>query len=132
MFIPRNLDTRAEDLKAIQSKELQKFETFATEFSNNLKILQNKNPGDTAEQLFVDLLKNCQLKIHSKEYQFTIFIVSDGAIFNIFKYYWKNDWFECYYSFIWAIFKFEFKIPYDDRKLFIANMVQKYFKFKFD
>ena len=61
MFTPRNINQRIKDYEIIKAKELNKYEDFFKEFEDNLKDIQNKTSSDLKEQLFIDLIKDCQI-----------------------------------------------------------------------
>ena len=74
MFIPKNIDKRAEDLKRIQAKELQDYEKIINDFQKNLKNIKNIKSEDSKEQLFIDFIQDCDIKLNQHKYPFIIFI----------------------------------------------------------
>ena len=128
MFIPKNIEKRAEDLKKIQAKELLDYEEFVKEFSNNLALLKGKTSIDEKEQLFIDLMKDCVIKTDRAEYPFKIFLFKDNEF--MFEYDRKND--VLYYSInrVYSVFTDIFAMSYETWKRFIADQIETHFKFR--
>jgi hypothetical protein len=139
MFIPKNIDKRAKDLEIIKAKELKDYEAFIKEFQHNLKLMKGKTSNDLdlinpQEQLFIDLIKDCQIKLDQTEYPFCIFLMKNESLFKddkwMFKYKWKNDEFWCHYDLVWLVFESKFDMRYYIWKDFISNTLEKHFKFR--
>ena len=129
MFTPKNINKRVEDLKIIQAKELQDYKEFVKEFSNNLSLIQGKTSDDEKEQLFIDLIQECEIKTDQQKYHFGILLVS-GVTNVIFKYDWKNNILYCSNDRVWSVFAFKFKMPYEAWQCFITDQVETHFKFR--
>ena len=128
MFIPKNIDKRAEDLKKIQAKELLDYVKFLKEFQQNLALLKGKTSIDEKEQLFIDLIQGCDIKLDQYKHHFIIFIFKNDEF--MFEYYWKNDEVCCAYDNIWSIFKSKFNMSYKELNIFITDQIETHFKFR--
>jgi hypothetical protein len=127
-FIPKNIEKRTKDFEIKHAKDLKEFEAFIKEFRHNLSLMKDKKSEDHMEQLFIDLIKDCSIKLDQEKYPFCIFLF-DGNKW-MFEYDWKEKllWFD--YNCIWEIFESKFNIDYQEFKIFILNMMFNYFKFK--
>ena len=128
MFIPKNINKRAEDLKRIQAKELQEYEDFITEFKQNLDLIKGKTSDDPKEQLFIDLIQDCDIKSDQTEYPFRIFLPKDEKF--MFEYDWKNSFLCCSYHKIWSVFRDKFAMSYLECQRFITDQVETHFNFR--
>ena len=129
MFIPRNIDKRSKNLEIIQAKELKEYQDFVKEFQHNLSLIKDKTSNDPKEQLFIDLIKNCEIKLYQEKYPFRIILFQNDNKW-MFEYNWKDDEFWCHYDHIWKVFESKFNISYETWKDFILNTVEKHFKFR--
>ena len=127
-FVPKNIDKRSEDLKKIQAKELQDYENFVKEFSKNLSLIQSKKSVDEKEQLFIDFIQDCVIKLDQNEYPFSIFMFKKDKY--MFEYDWKNDTLWCSYDRVWSLFESKYKMSYQSLQQFIADQIETYFKFR--
>ena len=127
-FVPKNIDKRSEDLKRMQAKELIDYEVFIKEFSKNLSLIQGKTSVDEKEQLFINLIKDCDIKLYQQNNPFSIFLLKDDAY--MFQYDWKNDILWCSNARVWTVFKGTFKMDYQQYQHFIADQIDTYFNFR--
>ena len=132
-FVPRNIDKRAKDLEIIQSKELKEYKAFIKEFQHNLSLIKDKTSNDPdlinpQEQLFIDFIKDCTIKLDQVKYPFIIFLIQDDKY--MFYYDWKNDKFWCHYDRIFSVFESKFNIEYQNWRDFMLDMVKEHFKFR--
>lgn len=126
MFTPRNINQRIKDYEIIKAKELNKYEDFFKEFEDNLKDIQNKTSSDLKEQLFIDLIKDCQIiKYQHETIKFRILLKNNGN--TIFLYDYKFDWFLYSEKFVWYVFKSKFNIQHEDFIKFLMGVLDKYF-----
>ena len=126
--MPKNIDKRAEDLKRMQAKELKDYEKFVNEFSKNLNLLQGTTSIDEKEQLFINLIQDCDIKLDQQKYPFSIFMFKDDK--RMFEYDWKKDTLWCSHSRVWIVFRDTFKMNSQERKHFISDQVETHFKFR--
>ena len=127
-FMPKNIDKRAEDLKRIQAKELLDYEEFIKEFQQNLKNIKNIKSEDSKEQLFIDLIQDCDIKTDIVEYPFIIFLFKGDKF--MFEYNWKID--KIYYSYnrFWSVFESKLNMSYDTWQRFMTDQVETHFNFR--
>ena len=128
VLFQKNIEKRAKDLEIIQAKELKEYEAFVKEFQHNLALLKDKTSNDPMEQLFIDLIKDTEIKLDQTAYPFSIFLLQNNKW--MFEYDWKNDKFWCHYDRIWSVFKSKFNIQHQNWKDFIIDMVEEHFKFR--
>ena len=128
MFVPKNIDKRACDLKRIQAKELQDYEDFVKEFSKNLTAIQDKKFINEKEQLFIDLIQECEIKTDQQKDPFRIYLFKDDEF--MFEYDWKNDILYCSNDRVWSVFVSKFNMSYETWKRFIADQVETHFNFR--
>ena len=128
MFIPKNINKRVEDFKRMQAKELKEYEEFVKEFSKNLNLLKGKKSIDEKEQLFIDLIQDCVIKLDQQKYPFIIFMFKDDDF--MLEYHWKNAFLWCSYDKVWKVFESKFNMSYDTWRRFIADQIETYFKFR--
>ena len=129
-FVPKNIDKRAEDLKKIQAKELQDYEDFIKKFSKDLSLIKNIKSEDPKEQLFIDLIQDCDIRLDQTEYTFRIFMFKDDQY--MFEYDWKNSFLWCSYDRVWTIFfsKSKYNMSYQSLQQFISDQLEIHFKFR--
>ena len=128
MFIPKNIDKRAEDLKKIQVKDLKEYDVFVKGFKQNLDLMKDKTSDGPKEQLFIDLIQDCDIKLDQNEYPFRIFLFKNDKY--MFEYDWKIDEFYCSYDSIWKVFESKFNMSYQEWQHFISDQIETYFKFR--
>ena len=125
MFIPRNIDKRSKNLEIIQAKKFQEF--YINLEKIKLKTLNN-NLFNPQEQLFINLIKDCQIKIDQEELPFRIFLFQDEKY--IFDYSWKDNRFWFQKDHILTAFESKFNMSYHIFQDFIKDILEKHFKFR--
>jgi hypothetical protein len=120
-FVPKNTDKRSKDKEKI-------YETFVKEFSINLEKIKTKTSNDPIEQLFIDLIKDCQIKLDQQKNPFRMYLFYDDKY--MFDYNFEKEFFWCHYDRVWSVFNSKFKIQYEAFEEFISDMVEKYFNFR--
>lgn len=125
MFVPRNIDKRAKDLEIIQAKMLTQFNAFVKDFQNKLSLLKDKIYTDPKEQYFINLIKDCQIKLDQAEYPFTMFLFQDNNY--MFNYNWQDNFFSCHCYKVLSDFESKFNITNHFSRQFIKDMLEKHF-----
>ena len=128
MFVPKNINKRADDLKRIQAKDLKEYEEFIKEFQQNLDLMKDKTSDDPKEQLFIDIIQDYVIKNDRVEYPFRIYLFKNDEY--MFEYDWKNDTLYCSYHKVWSVFRDIFAMSYETWQQFITDRVETYFKFR--
>lgn len=127
-FIPKNIEKRTKDFEIKHAKDLKEFEAFIKEFRHNLSLMKDKKSEDHMEQLFIDLIKDCSIKLDQEKYPFQILLFQDDIW--MFEYNWKHYIFLYHSNKVWSVFKSKFNIDYQTHNQFIKNMIKKHFKIK--
>ena len=134
-FVPKNIDKRAEDLKRIQAKDLKEYDVFVKEFQQNLKNVKYKTSVDKKEQLFIDMIKDCDIKLDQNKYPFNILLFKDDSKLScetkvMFEYDWKNETLWYSHSRVWSVFRDNFKMDYQQYQHFITDQIETHFNFR--
>lgn len=127
-FVPKNIEKREKELELKNAKELADYNTFLINFKDNFEAIKDKKSNDPMEQSFIDLIKDCEIKLDQKVYSFQIFLMKDNKY--MCEYDWKYDKFLYSYDNIWSVFESRFNISRQDYLQFIKNRVEAHFKLK--
>ena len=128
MFIPKNINKRAEDLKRIQAKELADYEEFLKEFTNDLNDIKTKTSKGLEEQTFIDLIKNCTIKRDQTKYPYRIFLFNANENKFLFEYDFKHRFLWYTENIIRDIVKYKFNMSIQPYHEFIVEQFRKFFK----